>query len=174
MSRHDTIEESPTSNVPAKTGGLQALSDNLIDPFNRLRSEFDRMFDDFPLRSFAPTIARRLHSFSGPALEFKDKDSEYELVAEVPGMKADDIELKVAEGVLRLSGERKDEREEKGNGFMFSERTYGHFERSIQLPSGVDETKITASATNGLLTVHLPKTQESRQREKTIPIKTVS
>lgn len=170
MARHDTIEKSPVSTVPVKAGSLQAFTDNLIDPFNRLRGEFDRMFEDFPLRTFAPAFARRIQSLSGPALEFQDKDSEYELTAEIPGMKAEDIELKVTEGILRLSGERKDEREEKGNGFLFSERTYGRFERALRLPAGVDVDKITATARNGLLSVHLPKTKDARQREKKIPV----
>jgi HSP20 family protein len=169
MSRQDIARTTPKSTAPA-SGGLHAFDDNIWEPLARFRSEFDRMFDDFPGRTLPAGITRRIQSFSGPALEFKDKDSEYELIAEVPGMKAEDIELKVTEGVLRLSGDRKEEKEGKENGFLFSERHYGHFERAIQLPAGVDESKITAKAHDGLLSIHLPKSKESIERERKIPI----
>jgi HSP20 family protein len=167
MPAHDTQEK---SKLPATTANRSVFADNFFEPFSRLRSEFDRVFEDTSLRSLSSDLNRRFHALAGPALEFKDKDKEYELVAEVPGMKAEEIQVKVAEGVLRLSGERKEEREEKDKGFLFSERRYGHFERSIQLPAGVDEDKISASANDGLLTIHLPKTEDSRAREKMIPV----
>jgi HSP20 family protein len=169
MSRQDIAQSSPKSNVPAAST-RHAFADNLWEPLARFRTEFDRMFDDFPMRALPSGITRRIQSFSGPALEFKDKNNEYELIAEVPGMKAEDIELKVTEGVLRLSGDRKEEKEGKENGFLFSERHYGHFERAIQLPAGVDESKITAKAHDGLLSIYLPKSKESIERERKIPI----
>jgi HSP20 family protein len=166
MSQTTAVQKSGEAKAPARHG----FADQFLDPFNRLRSEFDRMFDDFPMRTLGPNLTRRIQSISGPALEFKDKDNEYELIAEVPGLKADQIEIKVAEGVLRLSGERKEERQGKEDGFLFSERHYGHFERAIQLPAGVDEDKITANAQDGLLSIHLPKTPDAQQREKKIPV----
>jgi HSP20 family protein len=170
MSRQEVAQNSGKANIPARASGLHAFADNIWEPLSRFRSEFDRIFDDLPVRTLPAGITRRIQSFSGPALEFKDRENEYELIAEVPGMKAEDIDLKVTEGVLRLSGERKDEREGKENGFLFSERHYGHFERAIQLPAGVDESKITAKAHNGLLSIHLPKSKESIERERKIPI----
>jgi HSP20 family protein len=168
MPSHDTQEK---TKLPTTATSRSVFTDNFFEPFSRLRSEFDRMFDDTSFRSLSADLNRRFHALAGPALEFKDKDKEYELVAEVPGMKAEEIQVKVVEGVLRLSGERKEEREEKDKGFLFSERRYGHFERSMQLPAGVDEDKITASANDGLLTIHLPKTEDARAREKMIPVK---
>lgn len=165
-----SIQKTPSANSPSKALARPNFTEQLIDPFNRLRTEFDRMFDDFSLRPLGAVLSRRLQGIGGPALEFKDNETAYELVAEVPGLKAEDIEIKIAEGVLRISGERKEEREGKENGFLFSERHYGHFERSIQLPAGVDEDKITATARDGLLTVALPKTAAAQQREKKIPV----
>jgi HSP20 family protein len=167
MPSHDTQEKTKTP-VPAASRGQ--FSDNFLQPFNRLRSELDRMFDDVSLRSLGSDISRRLHGFADPAIEFKDQGKEYQLIAEVPGMKADEIQVKVSEGMLRLSGERKEQHERKEEGFLFSERRYGHFERAIQLPTGVDEDKISATANDGLLTIHLPKTEEARAREKMIPV----
>lgn len=168
MPSHDTQEK---SKLPATATNRRIFADNFFEPFNRLRSEFDRMFDDSSLRTLGTDLNRRIHALTGPALEFKDKDKDYELIAEVPGMKAEEIQVKIVEGVLRLSGERKEEHEEKDQGFLFSERRYGHFERSIQLPAGIDEDRITASARDGLLTIRLPKTEAARAREKMIPVK---
>jgi HSP20 family protein len=170
MSRQEIAQNASKSNIPARASGLHAFADNIWEPLSRFRSEFDRMFDDLPVRTLPARITRRIQSFTGPALEFKDRENEYELIAEVPGMKAEDIDLKITEGVLRLSGDRKEEKEGKENGFLFSERHYGHFERAIQLPAGVDESKITAKAHDGLLSIHLPKSKESIERERKIPI----
>lgn len=162
----------PSNVAPIGPSGQQrGVAESFWEPFSRLRSELDRVFDDFPMRAFGPGLSRRLHSLAGPALEFKERDGEFELVAEVPGMKAEEIDIKVADGVLRLSGERREEKEGKEGGFMFSERSYGRFDRAIQLPGGIDEAKISATASDGLLKVRLPKSDDARQREKKIPVK---
>ena len=172
MSRLNKIQKADKHLVPALPAEFYAMADTLWEPLARLRGEFDRIFDDFPSRPFGVNLSRRFQAISGPAIEFKDKGSEYEMIAEVPGLKTDDIELKVSNGVLRLSGERKDSREGKENGFLFSERHYGRFDRAIKLPKGVDPDKISASAQDGILSVHMPKTKEAVAEEKKIPIST--
>lgn len=172
MPEHDTMQQKEAVNAPVVGRDRQQLPAGAMwEPFTRLRREFDRMFETFPSRSFGTEIARRFEALSGPAIEFKDKKDEYELVAEVPGMKAEDIEIKVSDGMLRLSGERKEERESKEDGYLFSERHYGRFDRAIQLPQGVDESGITANAKDGLLSIHLPKTADAKQKELKIPVK---
>ncbi len=163
MGQHDKIENSARGRQLASPTEHYAIVGNLLEPLSRL-------FEEFPTSPFGANLTRRFQAFSGPALEFKDKGSEYELIAEVPGMKADDIDLKVSDGILRLSGERKDEREGTENGFMFSERHCGHFDRAIKLPDGVDAEKISASASDGVLTVHLPKNVTEAPKETRIPI----
>jgi HSP20 family protein len=170
MGQHEKIETSGKGRQLATPSENYAIVGNLLEPLARLRGEFDRIFEEFPTSPFGANLTRRIQAFSGPALEFKDKGSEYELIAEVPGMKADDIDLKVSDGILRLSGERKDTREGEENGFMFSERHYGHFDRAIKLPDGVDLDKISASASDGVLTVCLPKNLTEASKEKRIPI----
>lgn len=151
--------------VPAKHG-----SESFWEPLTRVRSEFDHLMDDFWTRPMSLNLTRRLQALSGPALELKDKETEFELVAEIPGMKAEDVELKVSDGILRLSGERREEHEKKEEGFLFSERRYGRFERAIELPQGIDHEKITATARDGILSVHLPKSPAAIERERKIPI----
>ena len=100
----------------------------------------------------------------------RDKQDEYELVAEVPGMSSEDIDIKLSDGMLRLSGEKSESHEEEGESFLFSERHYGMFERAIKLPTGIDHQKISAEAKDGLLTIHLPKSAEAIEKERRIPI----
>ncbi|HKX22057.1 MAG TPA: Hsp20/alpha crystallin family protein, partial [Rhizorhapis sp.] len=69
-------------------------------------------------------------------------------------------------GVLTISGEKKEQREEKDKGFMFTERSYGRFERRVQLPSGADEDKIEAHFENGVLTLDIPRSEQSDKRKR--------
>lgn len=167
--------------LPAETGDsagsarrttVPAQANNVWEPFSRLRDEFDRMFDDSPGSTFSPRMLQKLYDNADPVVELRDKKNEYELVAEVPGMSSEDIDIKLSDGMLRLSGEKSESQEEEGAGFLFSERRYGMFERSIKLPAGIDHKKIHAEAKNGLLTVRLPKSPEALEKERKIPINT--
>lgn len=166
MTKHDKIE----SNVPVVSSAQQGRPENVWEPIARARSDFDRLFDEFWHRPLGIGLTRRIQALAGPALELKDKDGEYELIAEVPGMKPEDIEVKVSDGILRLSGEKKEAHEESKEGYVFSERRYGHFERAVELPKGVDQAKITATARDGMLSIHLPKNRDATQRERKIEI----
>ena len=149
---------------------VKQAADNFWEPLTRVRSEFDHLLDDFWTRPIGLSLTRRIQALSGPALELKDKGTEYELVAEIPGMKVEDVELKVSDGLLRLTGEKREQHEEREDGFLFSERRYGRFERAIELPQGIDHEKITATARDGILSVHLPKSPAAIERERKIPI----
>jgi HSP20 family protein len=157
-------QEKINSALPMKRG------DDFWQPLARVRNEFDHLFDDFWSRPMGLNLTRRIQALSGPALEFKDKGKEFELIAEIPGMKAEDVELKVSDGILRLSGEKREEHEEKEEGYIFSERRYGRFERAVELPQGIDHDKISASARDGILSVLLPKNPAAIERERKIPI----
>jgi HSP20 family protein len=163
-------QEKTEGNVSVQTAVQRAGPENVWEPLARVRGEFDRLLDDFWHRPMGVDLARRIQGLSGPALELKDKGSEYELIAEVPGMKPTDIELKVTDNMLRLSGEKKEEHEESKEGYLFSERRYGHFERAVELPRGIDQAKIKATARDGVLSIHLPKSPEAMQRERKIEI----
>jgi len=114
-----------------------------------------------------PTLTRDLGLFSGwaPSLDmFQDKDDVFVKV-ELPGMKKEEINISLHDGVLTISGERK--REEKtGEGETFrSETYYGKFHRSVTLPTLVDSTKVKASYKEGILTVTLPKAEEAKPKQ---------
>ncbi|MEQ8744084.1 Hsp20/alpha crystallin family protein [Parasphingorhabdus sp.] len=129
------------------------------------------MFDETPNNTFGSRLMQKFYETADPVVELRDKKDEYELVAEVPGMSSEDIEIRLSDGMLRLSGEKSESHVEEGESFMFSERHYGSFERAIKLPSGIDHEKISADAKDGLLTIHIPKSAEARQKERKIPIR---
>lgn len=104
--------------VPVKSRTAQET------PLGWLRTEIDRLFSDFD------RPARGIFNFGlsalapVPALDMAEKDKEYLLTAELPGMKEDDVEISIADGMLTLSGEKREEAERKEEGFLLSERRY--------------------------------------------------
>jgi HSP20 family protein len=155
-------------------------------PFEGLRREIDRLFDDFdrgfwrsPSRhsifDVEPFWQRQLATWSAaPAVDFAEKDSAFEVTAELPGMDEKNIEVKLVNGNLIIKGEKKEEKEEKKKDYHVSERHFGSFERSFTLPEGVDTDKIGASFNKGVLTVTLPKKPEAIKPEKKIEVKTAA
>jgi HSP20 family protein len=160
--------------------------ENLWNPFAALRTEMDRVFDNFwqglgmgagrQVRRTAPNpepLSRFETSFglAVPAIDVTEAEKEYHLTAELPGMEARDIDVALADDVLTIRGEKKEEREEKAESYCISERRFGAFQRSIQLPRGVDTGCIEAKFDKGLLTVILPKTAEAAARQKKIEVR---
>ena len=92
-----------------------------------------------------------------PAVDIYEDDGHITINAELPGMKPEDVDVDVHEGILTLRGERKLENEEKREGYHRIERSYGTFSRSFSLPEGVDPDKCEANMKEGVLTVRLPK-----------------
>ena len=117
--------------------------------------------------------ATRLRSeVSAPVVDVVEKEREYQVSAELPGLEEKDVEVSVADDMLTIKGEKKEEKEEKAKNYYLSERRYGAFQRSFRLPPGVDSAKIEANFQKGVLTVTLPKTPEAQKKEKKIEIKT--
>jgi HSP20 family protein len=150
-------------------------------PLESLRREVDRLFEDFSrgsLRFPFRTLAFDLEPFwrgevswaTAPAVDVVEKDKGYEITAELPGMDEKNIELTVSGRMLRIKGEKNEEKEEKKKDYHLSERRYGSFERSFGIPEGVDEDKIDASFKKGVLTVTLPKRPEAQKPEKKIAV----
>ena len=134
-------------------------------PFWRLRSEMDRLFDDFfSTPVFSGGWSRAMN---WPSLEVNETADEVRITAELPGLSEKDVELSVQDGLLTIGGERRNEQEDKERGW--SERYYGRFERRIALPDGADEKSCEATFRDGVLTVRMPKS-ESAARGRKIPI----
>lgn len=127
------------------------------EPFAWLRQEIDRLFDGFGRPVRAALDAGFGSPVAGPAVELLENSDTYRLTAEVPALDRHDITVSVADGVLTLSGELKDEREGHDQGFMLRERRYGSFERRITLPADADPAAITAKVKHGVLTVMIGK-----------------
>lgn len=149
-------------------------------PFESLRREIDRLFDDFrpfdwrlPSRVLGfevPRIARAEWQVA-PAMDLVEKDDAYEITAELPGLDEKNVEIKLSNHTLTIKGEKNEVKEDKQKDYYQSERRYGSFQRSFQLPEGVDADKIDAHFAKGVLTVKLPKTAEAKKAEKKITVK---
>lgn len=141
-----------------------------FDPFMTLHREMNRLFDDvfrgFGTSNLSSATEGRL---GWPRLELNDTDKALVVSAELPGMTEKDVQVEIANGVLTIRGEKKSERD--GEGKYFTERYYGSFERQIALDN-VQEEKAEASFKNGVLTISLPKSEQSRQGVKRIAINT--
>lgn len=152
------------------------------EPFEAMRRQMDRMFEDFG-RGFGlwrPSGRSMLDTKpswpfeegwgKAPAVDVCEREKEYEITAELPGMDASNVDVKLVNGVLTIKGEKKEEKEEKEKDYYLSERRFGSFQRSFQLPEGIDEDKIQANFEKGVLTIKLPKGAEAQKPEKKISI----
>jgi HSP20 family protein len=147
-------------------------------PFETLRTQVDRLFHDFESGFLRSPLYRDVESFwrrdlafpVTPAIDVVEKDSGFEITAELPGLEAKNIELSLSDDILTIKGEKNEEKEEKTKDRYVSERRYGSFRRSLQLPSSVDASKIDASFKSGVLSVALPKSVEAQKKQTVIPI----
>ena len=155
---------------------------SLWQPFESLRQEMDRVFEDFTRGFGRFPLSRNLFEaepmlryessvgLSAPAVDVVEKENEFQITAELPGLDEKDIEVSVADDILTIRGEKKEEREEEAKNYHLSERRYGSFLRTFQLPAGIDVEKIAATFRNGVLTITLPKTPEAQTKEKKIAV----
>jgi HSP20 family protein len=125
-----------------------------------LQGDVNRLFDSFFGRrdTAQGTAARRWV----PAMDLVETEDQLVLRADLPGMRREDIGIEIKDNVLTISGERKAEHEEKGEGFHRIERSSGRFSRSLGLPRGMDATSVNASFENGVLEVRMPKPAERK------------
>jgi HSP20 family protein len=130
-----------------------------------LHRQMNRLFDDFFEADGGRTGGEATRA-SFPPMDVSQDDKKIEICAELPGVKQEDIELDVEDGVLTLAGEKKSERKDE-NGY--SERSYGRFERRITLPSNIDEDRCEANFKDGVLTITIPKSEE-KARGRRIPL----
>jgi HSP20 family protein len=141
-----------------------------FDPLLALHREMNRLFDDV-FRGFGP-LGRVGNSsmdgqFAWPRLELSETDKAVTVSAELPGLSEKDVQVEIANGMLSIRGEKKAERSDESK--FVSERYYGSFERQISL-DGVEADKTKADFKNGVLTVTLPKSEQSNQNVKRIAI----
>ncbi|MGZ5872807.1 MAG: Hsp20/alpha crystallin family protein [Bradyrhizobium sp.] len=139
-------------------GSERGLTRAASNPLSVLQQEIDRLFEGFS-RGFAgfPTFPTFPSRELMPSMDLSETDKEIEITTELPGLEEKDIQLNVADNVLTIRGEKKNEREETKKDYHLVERSYGSFTRSVQLPDGVNADNIKAVMSKGVLKVTVPK-----------------
>jgi HSP20 family protein len=145
------------------------------DPFKELDEQLQRrlaaMFGRAPVRpAGAAEEALRVAQWA-PLVDIVENDKEYLIKAELPEVKKDEVKVNVQDDVLAISGERAFEKEEKGKKYHRVERAYGSFSRSFTLPEDADGGRVTADFKEGVLTIHVPKSEKAKP--KTFDVKIV-
>lgn len=132
---------------------------NPVREIENLHARMNQLMASWPDGEEAMTV-----SDGSPLVDILEQNGEYLLKAEVPEVKKEDLKVRVEDGTLQIVGERKSEKEEKGKKFHRIERSYGNFERSFSLPEDVDASKVTSDFRDGILQIHLPKTQAAKAK----------
>lgn len=136
--------------------GVSVLDPFRWDPFREifgLRSNMERFFEEPRWMINLPKT---------PTLNVEETEKEYTLKADVPGMDKKDISVEIKNGVLTISGERKDEKEEKGKNILRREQSYGFFMRSLNLPEDIKASDIKASYKDGVLVMNIPRVEGAK------------
>jgi HSP20 family protein len=141
---------------------------------NTLATRMDRLFDELMGRGVRRSLdeGSSLRGSWVPAIDVREKNDAIEIRADLPGLKPEDVEVTVDNGVLSIRGERRLEETQEGESWHRVERAYGVFERTFSLPSSVDATKIEARFKNGEMRLVLPKREESKPRSVKVKVET--
>ena len=133
-----------------------------------VQNEINRLFSSFfdtPTHNGAGQLRRWV-----PATDLVETDTEYVLRADLPGLSQEDVSIELDDNVLRISGERRAEHEQREEGFYRLERAFGSFSRSLTLPEGVDADAIRAGFADGVLEVKVPKPEQRKPRKVAITV----
>lgn len=142
------------------------------DPFVELEDvskQLNRIFGKFPARTEPSRELLAMPDWA-PNVDITETDTAYLIKGEIPGVSKEDVKVNIENGMLTMSGERKQEKEEKGRKFHRIERSYGSFMRSFRLPENVDETAIKAEFKDGMLNVTLPKSVQAKTKSTNITV----
>jgi HSP20 family protein len=152
--------------IPSGNGGTRTIS--AANPFGFLHREIDRLFDDF---TRGLDVGGQGQVNLVPSIDVSETDKAIAITAEMPGLERKDVEISVEDDVLTIRGEKKveSEQDDKNKNYHLTERSYGVFYRVLQLPPGVDPSKIQATMSNGVLKITIPK--PARSEAKKIEVK---
>lgn len=140
------------------------------DPFKEmtnLRDGMDQFFDSF----FERLPRERGEGFWLPTLDIEEDKDNFMVKVELPGMKKEEIKISLSGETLTISGERKHESEEKTKTYYRLERSYGRFQRTVNLPAEVDANRTRAAYQDGILTLIMPKSNRGKAKEIAIEVK---
>ena len=139
--------------------GIARLREEMHDLFSRFFGDEDRTS---PLEAWPGGFGRM------PRMDLAESENDVAVTVELPGVDPKEVNIQVTGNVLNVSGERKQEKEEKKRDYHYMERSFGSFHRSVQLPSTVDAEKVDATFRNGVLTVKLAKRADAKPRRITV------
>jgi HSP20 family protein len=139
------------------------------DPFTELHREMNRLFDDFVGGGGTGSASQNM--MMAPRLDVKERENEICLSAELPGVEPSEVDVRLEGSTLTIRGEKKHEAEQDKEDYHLMERSYGRFQRSLQLPFEPDANQVHADFKHGILTIHVPK-QPQQERSKRIEIGT--
>ncbi|MBW4498823.1 MAG: Hsp20/alpha crystallin family protein [Scytonema hyalinum WJT4-NPBG1] len=128
--------------------------------FNAMQRQFNRLFDE----AFVPAKELDKSFIRVPAAELQETSDAIHLKLEIPGIEAKDLDVKVTENAVSVSGERKSETKTEDKGVTKSEFHYGKFQRVIPLPARIQNTNVTAEYKDGILNLTLPKTEAEKNK----------
>lgn len=143
---------------------------NVPDTWNSLRSlqkEINDLFDG----DFFPASAGLFDRTYSPAVDVVENAEDFLVTCELPGLSESDIDVQVADNVLTIKGEKQDSSQESENRWYKRETRYGHFQRTIPMPSGVESGGIRGELENGVLRLTLPKKEEVKPRSISVKVK---
>jgi HSP20 family protein len=135
-----------------------------------VQREINRMFNSFFHGGLSDDTSLMSAAWS-PAVDLAEREDDYALNVELPGVSKDDVKITLQDNVLTIRGEKKQEEESKKSNLYRVERSYGSFQRSFTLPTTVEGNKIEASFKDGILTVVLPKAEEVKRKEIEVRVK---
>ncbi|MCE9634272.1 MAG: Hsp20/alpha crystallin family protein [Planctomycetes bacterium] len=141
------------------------------DPFALMQDRMDRMFRDFFREGWITPTAPAAVWKEWPRVDVSCDAESVRVAAEIPGVAEKDVKVEIDQGRLVLTGEKNDEKEEKGRNWTRRERSFGSFERVILLPDDVVTDKAEASFSKGVLTVVVPRKVDEKNKPRAIPVK---
>ena len=136
------------------------------DPFRELEEVSDRLNRMFARPAASRTAGKETMIVADwtPSVDISETDVEYQIKAEIPDVKKEDVKVTLEDGVLTIQGQRKQEKEDKGTKYHRIERSYGSFVRTFSLPDVIDDAKVKAEFKDGVLNLHLPKSEKAKPR----------
>ncbi|MBU0640174.1 MAG: Hsp20/alpha crystallin family protein [Planctomycetes bacterium] len=138
------------------------------EPENALahfRNEMDTLFDRFFRNPWGRAeFDLPLGGLTAPSMDLADTDNEVTVTLELPGVQPDDVDIRISGGLLTISGEKREEKEKENKDYHFTERRFGSFRRSVELPSTVDPEKVEATFKNGVLAVAIAKRPDAKPK----------
>jgi len=155
--------------LAALLGTAANAENNVINPYN---TDFARVNQYFNSLIESHLTSSKLNNIGYPRMDISDSAKEVVIKFDLAGVNKKNIKLSISnDKILTLKGEKKSSKEDKSKDYVKKEIFYGSFEKAIQLPENIDESKLTTKFDNGILTITIPKTEIKKPKAKVIPIK---